>query len=97
MPSTWMDPLIQAQHTKRRTHAVTGAAIWAAKSQAEPRAKTQIQEDDIVVPQRSDRHHLKWDSLDMDAAVGWDVEPGDILPEIEREICLLYTSPSPRD
>lgn len=89
MHSTWMDPLIKAQHAKRRTSAA-GAALWAAERTTQSGASPRPPEDDsefdvYILPRRRPRQrHL--DALDMNDDADWEAEPADILPEIEREI-----------
>jgi hypothetical protein len=70
MHSTWLDPLIKAQHTRRHApaevplsrHEEDFAAGWIKRSKR------------------------RWELLDEEDASDWDSDPPDILPEMEREI-----------
>ena len=85
MPSTWMDPLIKAQHAKRRAPG-SAAAIRAVTRQFEASAVTDGQEDELPLPDGPDRGKRRWESVDVEAASNWESDPDDILPEVEREI-----------
>lgn len=84
MLSTWMDPLIKAQHTRRRAHAL-GAALVAATPQSDKVSMVaKGVGDEWGVPAKGKGLHRP--SMEMDAVLDWEPDPTDLLPEIEREI-----------
>lgn len=85
MLSTWMDPLIKAQHARRRPSG-SAAKIQAAMRQFEAPAVTDVQDDGLVFPDRPERGWRRWESVDFEAASNWESDPADILPDMEREI-----------
>ncbi len=91
MLSTWMDPLIKAQHAKRRSHSA-GSDILDYQPQADLSADVERFEDDLATTSRRGRSQRPWDSLDMEETPDWESESPDTLSQIEREITAISRS-----
>lgn len=86
MLSTWMDPLIKAQHTKRRAQGTGSVLVASTPRPDRPSVGVKGVDDEWAVPAVAKGRETHRSSTDMDAALDWEPDPTDLLPEIEREI-----------
>ena len=87
MLSTWMTPLVKAQHAHRQSHSKVPAILKCQRPSDMP-ADIEPAEQDPAINQRVERSQRRWDSLDLNEFADWGGDPSETLPEIEREIGL---------